>query len=181
MKSNTFVTTILNFRSSKWYGVIIILYFLCTGISVFASIGIWDKWHLYTNISESMSPTIQKADLVIVSKKDQHTYDVGDIVSFYAEFNGQEEVITHRIHKIGGNVYITKGDNNTVPDKQYLRPRMIIGEVVSIVPYVGYAVIALKSIIGRILFILVPMIFIITVESLSISRSRVNKNKPVVQ
>lgn len=178
---NKYTTALLGFRSSIFYTLIIVIYFFNTFLSLSASIGIWDRWHLFTNISESMKPHINWADLVIVSAQDETTYEVGDIVSFYAEIDGREEVITHRIHEIGGNVYITKGDNNTYPDEEFLKPRLIIGKVVNTVPYVGYAVMALKSAIGKLTLILLPMLFIIFMESLSLYAHRSLKNEPVVQ
>jgi len=119
-----------------------------------------------------MSPTFKRGDLAVVEKYGMNTYQVGDIVSFYRKVNGSPAVITHRIHAIGGNVYITKGDNNAFADREVLLPRLIIGKVIMIVPYLGHWVILLKSIAGRLIFIIFPMFLIIHTEFLQLDLYR---------
>lgn len=157
---------ILNhFRKSLFYPLFILV-FLSNGlVSLFFSWGSIAGMNIYTNISESMKPTIEKGDLVIVSKKNMNTYRVGDIISFYRNYQGRPEIITHRIHDIGGNVYITKGDNNPRPDVEVLRPRLIIGEVIAIVPKIGNWIIQYKSTPSRIAYIVFPMLVILLTES----------------
>lgn len=155
----------LQFRKSPAYVFFLVFFFSNAFLSAFFSVGMIGGWNIYTNISTSMEPSIERGDLTIVKRQDMHTYEVGDIVSYYAQINGNTEVITHRIHRIGGNVYITKGDNNDAADNEYLRPRLIIGKVVAVIPYLGYWVMLLKSIAGRLFFILLPMVLIILTES----------------
>ncbi len=122
-----------------------------------------------------MEPTIQRGDLAVVMQKDMNTYKVGDIVTYHAKINGTAQIVTHRIHAIGGNVYITKGDNNLFPDKQVLRPRLIIGSVVTIIPQLGNWVMFLKSIFGRLVFIVIPMILIVVTELIELLPNRSSK------
>ena len=93
-----------------------------------------------------------------------NSYRPGDIISFYAQYNGAQEIITHRIERLGGNVYITKGDNNNTIDSVPVVPRLIIGKVVAIIPYIGYWVMAVNSIAGKVFFIILPMLIIISTE-----------------
>lgn len=162
---NTTRSIFLQFRSHPAYILFLFFFFTNALLSTFFSVGILGHWNVYTNISTSMEPTIERGDLTIVKRQDMNTYQVGDIVSYYAKINGNVEVVTHRIHRIGGTVYITKGDNNKTPDKEYLRPRLIIGKVVAVIPYLGYWVMLLKSIAGRVFFIFLPMVLILITET----------------
>lgn len=122
-----------------------------------------------------MDPTIKRGDLAIVLSKNMNTYKVRDIVTYHSEIDGRDVIVTHRIYAIGGNVYITKGDNNEYPDNAVLKPRLIIGSVVSIIPHLGYWVMFLKSFFGRLLFIVIPMIVIVVTELIEILPNRSSK------
>jgi signal peptidase len=109
-----------------------------------------------------MRPTIKKGSLVFTVK--QKYYFPGDIITFYDRTSGRELIITHRIYRIGGNVYLTKGDANIAIDKKPVLPRLIIGRVFLIIPFLGYFVSIIKNPIGTIFFILLPAIMIIANE-----------------
>lgn len=109
-----------------------------------------------------MNPSINEGSITIVKRMDG--YEVGDIISYYAQINDQEEIITHRIVQIGGNVYVTKGDANLGFDKPIILPRLIIGKVIMIIPYLGYIISFVKSTLGLWISIIVPAILIIYVE-----------------
>ena len=73
--------------------------------------------------SNSMADTINQGDLIFgkIDSNRTEPYEVGDIVSFYQEIEGQNQINTHRIIEVvndGGVVYYrTQGDNkNTNPD-----------------------------------------------------------------
>ena len=76
-------------------------------------------------ISGSMSPTIEKGDMILV--KLDTDYNVGDIISF--KDNGT--IITHRIIEINDNNYVTKGDANNTADNP-IKENQIIGKTVKI-------------------------------------------------
>lgn len=115
-----------------------------------------------------MSPLIDTGSVTIV-KKDS-TYEPGDIISFYDSENKKEEVVTHRIVSIGGNVYVTRGDANEVVDQKIVAPRLVIGKVIFIIPYLGHVITYAKSSQGLILTIILPAILIILVELWKIIR-----------
>lgn len=116
-----------------------------------------------------MNPTIDTGSIIIVKKQDY--YDVGDAVSYSTLVDGKETIITHRIVSIGGNVYVTKGDANVAVDRAIILPRLIIGKVVVIIPYVGYILSWVKSSLGVIFAIILPASAIIITEMLSIGTS----------
>ena len=83
--------------------------------------------------SDSMKPTFNKGDLIIVHKVDD-LYDlkVDDVITFYTFVDGQRIINTHRIVKIedkdNTRSFITRGDNNPVDDEIPVEATDIIGE-----------------------------------------------------
>lgn len=73
--------------------------------------------------TESMKPTINAEDLIIISKCDK--YDKNDIVTFIDE----DICITHRIIKTEDGMLVTKGDANNIEDKP-IKEEQIIGKVI---------------------------------------------------
>lgn len=59
----------------------------------------------------SMEDEIMAGDIIIIHTK-YDELDRGDVISFYANINGQRVSVTHRIEVIGNGKFTTKGDNN---------------------------------------------------------------------
>lgn len=113
-----------------------------------------------------MNPTLNKGSIIITKEFIQ--YSPGDIVTYYSKVDGREEIVTHRIIQLGGNVYVTKGDANVAIDHELVVPRLIIGKVILIYPYLGYLIGFAKTTIGVWLMIIFPALIIISVEILKI-------------
>lgn len=94
-------------------------------------------------LSGSMEPEISVGDLLLISEQD--AYEVGDVV-VYQDGN---MTITHRIVSISEDEIVTRGDVNNTDDEP-ITPEQIKGEVVLMIPLVGYAVNAIKTPIGTI-------------------------------
>ena len=62
-------------------------------------------------ITESMSPTIESGEFIVISKEDN--YEEGDIVTY---LDKDEMIVTHRIMEIDNNYFYAKGDNNNITD-----------------------------------------------------------------
>lgn len=167
---NTVPQTLLFLKRSKIYPIFIVIFFLNTFMSVLISVGGIGNFRIFPNISESMYPEIKIGDLVIVHKRNNYNYKVGDVISFYGKYKENYEIITHRVFKIGGNVYLTKGDNNLLPDPYILVPRLIIGEVILTVPKIGNFIVSFKTAPSRIAYIMLPMFLIIFIELTYLSR-----------
>lgn len=75
----------------------------------------------------SMSPTIEKGDIVIVKLKKQSLQEK-DIITY----KNENSIITHRIEKIDENTIIAKGDNNNTEDNP-INKDQVIGKVVFII------------------------------------------------
>lgn len=147
------------------YYCFVILYAIFTSSIILLSSGFFGV-KMFTNRTNSMSPTITTGSLIFV--KPSTTYAVGDIISFYAGNEKKSDIRTHRIYQEGGNVYRTKGDANIAFDEKLVAPRNIIGKVIYIIPVFGYFFQFIKSTLGVALFILLPAIFIITKEIMRI-------------
>lgn len=153
----------------KLYYAFVILYVSVTFSVGLISSNIIPGIHFYTNTSGSMNPIIDAGSLIMAKK--MSSYTVGDIISYNTLIEGKETIVTHRIVGIGGNVYITKGDANTAIDREVVVPRLIIGKVTLIIPFIGYAISIIKSSMGIIFFILLPASGIILYEMISVARS----------
>lgn len=92
-------------------------------------------------LSGSMEPELSVGDLLIISERE--SYEINDVVVY--QDSGM--AITHRIVFIADNEIITRGDANNTDDSPISREQ-IKGEVVLAIPFVGYAVNAIKTPIG---------------------------------
>ena len=81
-------------------------------------------------ISGSMSPEIEKWDLILV--KIDSDYDVGDIITY----KSKGTIVTHRVIEKNGNTLITKGDFNNTVDAP-IRTSAVIGKVVNTYRHLG--------------------------------------------
>lgn len=90
----------------------------------------------YIVVTDSMTGTINKGDMIIVKKADE--YGRGDIVT-YREDGGNEELITHGIVEFGPEegTYITMGYATGSRDPYPIPEEWIVGKVVHTIPKVG--------------------------------------------
>lgn len=113
------------------------------------------------DLTDSMYPEISPGDLIIIKADKQ--YKEGDIVSYR---NNKNEIITHRITKIGRNnnnktIYYLKGDNNNSLDKYVVKREDIEGKLNKRLPKVGTYLLFLKSVYG-IVFLLMLVVCYMT-------------------
>lgn len=96
--------------------------------------------------SQSMSPTINKGDAIILRKVNEKTnLAEGDIIAFQSN----ERTVIHRIQDVmkqnGQTFYITKGDANKGVDTNMVSRKQIRGVVKMKIPYVAYPTIWFTS------------------------------------
>jgi signal peptidase I len=118
----------------------------------------------YTVLTGSMVPRIPVLSMVFV--KPQHSYQIGEIITF----NRGDITVTHRIHAIHNDEFVTKGDANKIADPDLVPQSQIIGEDVLIVPYIGKFTEFLKSVPGFIIFIALPILVFIGFELMNIKK-----------
>ena len=97
-------------------------------------------------VSGSMEPGIQRGDIVVSAPSVEA--GVGDIIA-YASPQG---IVVHRVIdeslEDGEVVYKTKGDANNAPDPWVVPKESVIGRVVAVIPYLGYPMYYLSSVLG---------------------------------
>lgn len=117
-----------------------------------------------STLTESMKPTIEPGDVILLKKIDEEDIEVDDVISFYNYARGQntqgETVwvkirIVHRLIDIDEETgaYITQGDNNSSIDIIYdengnitdLTYDQVIGAYVFRLPFVGTIVTGLRN------------------------------------
>lgn len=115
----------------------------------------------FSIVSESMQPTINVNDIVIV--KDSNDYHIEDIITFIID----NETITHRIINIetdenGEYVYTTKGDNNDVADENKIKKNQIEGKYIFKIPKIGkiFNILKNKFIFETIIIVLLIILYI---------------------
>ena len=93
-------------------------------------------------LSDSMKPTFNQGDLIIIHTVDPKTLNEGDIITFHTIINNEYTLNTHRISKITDNngvrSYTTMGDNNNgIADSHIIADGDIVGKYVTRLPGVG--------------------------------------------
>lgn len=100
--------------------------------------------------SGSMSPGIQVGDIVITAKVNHDLLKVGDIVNYRTK--DMDVPIVHRIieerQEEGKKFFITKGDANSLPDKDPVDPRQVNGKVIFVIPRIGWVSIFIKNVLA---------------------------------
>lgn len=112
-----------------------------------AVVGLATGFRAMVVVSGSMEPGIQVGDIV-VSAPAPDRLEVGDVVA-YASPQG---IVVHRVIseevRDGALVYRTKGDANNAPDPWIVPRDAVIGEVVAVLPYLGYPLYYLSLLLG---------------------------------
>lgn len=98
-------------------------------------------------LSGSMLDALNVNDMVLTQR--QETYEVGDVITFVNDAG--TGTVTHRIIEIKPEGYLTKGDANPTPDPKPIPQERIVGQVVLVIPKVGYAIEYLNSPLGLML------------------------------
>ena len=112
--------------------------------------------------SDSMAPTFNKGDLIVIQKCDTSKLEVGDIVTFHTIIDNEYALNTHRIAAIdevnGMRSFTTKGDNNDVADTHIISDGDIVGKYVFALPQMGKVMDFLSSSMGFLIVIVLPML-----------------------
>lgn len=95
----------------------------------------------YTVLTGSMAPAYPPGSLVVVRPVPVEDVGIGTVVTYQRE-SGRPGVVTHRVVGLGirdgRTVFRTQGDANPVPDRAWVRPVQLRGEVWYSLPYVGH-------------------------------------------
>ncbi|MDD5605544.1 MAG: signal peptidase I [Dehalococcoidales bacterium] len=115
------------------------------------------KYDMYLVKSESMTPTINMGDLILIGPPDglfSNGIGPGTIITF----RYGNELVTHRIVSLQDGSYITKGDATEEPDSTPVESSQIVGTYIFKVPKLGYLVDFMHTKIGWYVVVIVPAI-----------------------
>jgi len=136
--------------------------------------------------SNSMEPEFLEGDLIFSKVTNENdTLKVGDIVSFFDEIGGQQQINTHRITRIesdsnsSGILYIyTKGDN--APEEDIVKKTnfdILATYTGTKIPGLGRVLSFLRTQLGFFLCILLPMIIFFVYEAIRVIMNIIAYNK----
>lgn len=140
----------------------------------------------YVIVTESMVPTINVNDGIIVKRVDNKDIGVGDIITFTSSDDRYSGLtITHRVvnkERVadGKYLYITKGDNNIVVDPGTINLENIYGKVLFKIPKIGYVQKFVSSPLGFVLSIVIPIIIVILYEIYRVMNAIQKRNKELM-
>lgn len=108
--------------------------------------------------SGSMEPALSVGDAIWVAEVPPADIHEGDIITFMSASAGP--TTTHRVHQKAGSGdtarYVTKGDANPGPDAETVEYDDVVGKVVLVVPWVGYAIQFAGTDVGLVLLTIGP-------------------------
>ncbi len=144
--------------------IIIALLFIVTYGSVeVLRIGLQTESPLMVVSSQSMVPTLNVGDIILVRGVDPSSVTVGTIIIFHSP-NSYDIPIVHRVVAVdnqGGQMYFeTKGDNNPVKDGWLVPSQNLMGVYVGKIPYVGLLSLELRGPVGVALIIMLVALII---------------------
>jgi signal peptidase len=117
----------------------------------------------YVVLSESMEPTLEPGDVVIVQSTSPSAIEEGDIITYRTTDpvgDAGEDRLTHRVvekrQTENGTVYQTKGDANDKPDPDLVGHGPDVGKVRFHVPLVGRLILFAQRPLGLAVFVIGP-------------------------
>lgn len=134
--------------------------------------------------SDSMAPTFETGDLIIIKKCDTSTLKEGDIICFHTIINNEYALNTHRIKSIesigDARSYTTIGDNNEgIADQHVISDGDIVGKYVLNVPKVGKVMDFLSGSTGFLIVIVLPMLLFFIYQVYHLITISINLKKAI--
>jgi len=106
------------------------------------------RYQMVAIASNSMVPTFERGDAIILEKIDKQDIEEGDVVVF----KRNEVLVAHRVVKTkddSSKIYFyTKGDANASVDVGYRAEEDVIGIVRRVVKYIGYPTVLINELFG---------------------------------
>ena len=130
--------------------------------------------------SDSMAPTFETGDLIVIKKCDPQTLKEGDIICFHTIINNEYALNTHRIKSIeavgDARSYTTIGDNNNgIADQHVISDGDIVGKYVTSIPKIGKVMDFLSGSTG----FLIPMLLFFIYQVYHLITISINLKKAI--
>jgi signal peptidase I len=145
---------------------------------------------LHVVSSESMIPTLERGDLIVIRSISSEEVTVGDVIVFNTPSPYPSPII-HRVKSISNyrNTYYfqTQGDNNPLPDRFLVHSSDVIGKLSTYVeiPVLGNFILFLKTTIGIVISFTILGIYIFKNHIVNVAKQVFsyyrNKLSPVFQ
>lgn len=130
-------------------------------------------------LTDSMYPSIQKGDLIIVKETDAERLQEGDVISFFDPDSTTNSVVTHRIVRVdyaNGLSFVTKGDANNAEDTP-VPAANVVGLYQTKIQGAGKVAMFLQTPAGLVVCVGVPLILLVVYELLRGRKSRKAKDQ----
>jgi signal peptidase len=159
--------------------LIVILFVATYGSVEILRVGLRTESPLMVVSSESMVPTLNVGDIILVRGINPSEVTTGTIIIFHSP-NSYDMAIVHRVIQVeneGNSIYFrTKGDNNGGPDGWRVPAANLMGVYVGKVPYIGILSLQLRGPLGAtIIVILVAVIILIEYNESKDATKRASK------
>lgn len=122
----------------------------------------------YVVLSDSMSPTINAGDAIIVNEVSPSEIEEGDVITFHKSAEADGLPITHRVTEVvqrdGERYFRTRGDANENADQSLVKGENVVGRELLVIPYLGYIVTYANSKVGLVALVILPSLALIGVE-----------------
>jgi signal peptidase I len=125
-----------------------------------------------------------RGDILLVKKVPIDSLKVGDVIVFNTSNNKNEPPVVHRIVAIwqyeGEYFFKTNGDNNLLPDKDWITTgNDVIGVVVFRIPHVGWFLLVVQTTVGKIIILGLAILVLFVGDDSEEEKNRGDKNKLV--
>lgn len=135
---------------------------VCVSV-VLITVGMIPKFSSYDGYyvsSDSMSPAINKGDLVFTKEVSFEEIQVDDVLTFTVE--GSHKWYSHRVIEINieEKSFRTKGDHNNVPDPGRMSFDSVVGRVEKKIPFIGFVPLALSTTVGKVVLVVIYVLYI---------------------
>jgi len=116
---------------------------------------------LMTVLTGSMKPSINSGDIVVIKSIQPDKLTIGDVITYK---KNNKTLITHRvinIENVDNKIFLkTKGDDNNVSDEYIIEEDMILGKMIFKIPKLGYIGGFIRTPLGFIIFIVLPLLML---------------------
>ncbi len=118
----------------------------------------------YYVLTKSMEPEIMAGEMILGKTADPKDLQVGDIVTYVGDTGDlKDKIITHKIVEIDGDILVTQGVANDMPDPA-IYSSQIISRYVTTIPLAGKIFSVINSKFGFIFLIITPLGLLIVNE-----------------